>query len=261
MISYSIGNGKAEVKIVAPPDFGADGKIWYYEPEVVSVIAKFVKEGDFAIDAGANLGFFTLILSAMVGKSGLVMAFEPDPTAFAELNKNVAANNLSNVVCSDTALFNEDGEREFWLHPVSGYSSFGRYDESSSVKVQTRKLDSILHGFSTPRFLKLDCEGAEFGILQGAEKTLRNGVDCVVIELNYALMEQFHLSSTAVREFMESLGYHMFIISVKDPTLKDYQLIRVEPGQSLTVRGNHADRVPSINVMFSKQRDPMATER
>src|SRR5262245_30891581 len=259
MISYPIGDRRVEFNIVSPPDWTVDGTNYFYEPEVVNVISKVVRKDDFVIDAGANLGFFTMILSRLVGDKGLVMAFEPDTKIYRELVENVEANNFMNVMCSDTALWNSDCEKEFWVYPKSGYSSFVPYDESTPCLVRARKLDTLLQAFPPPRFMKLDCEGSEQWILYGTEQTLRRGVHCVVVELNYEMMDDFGFSKTAVREFMTALGYHMFIISVRDPVTDEYKLVRVEPDQELIIRCKDEDRARVVNVMFSRSLDPLAT--
>jgi len=261
MISYPVGDRRVQFEIVAPPGWIVDGTNTFYEPEVVNIISKVVRADDFVIDAGANLGFFTMIMSQLVGKDGLVMAFEPDPKIFAELNQNIYANQFTNVITSDLALADDDCEADFWVYPKSGYSSFMPYDESVPHKVQVRKLDTLLQAFPVPRFMKIDCEGAEPWILRGAEKILRRGVDYIVTEMNYEMMEDFNLSKTDMREFMHSLGYHMFLISLRDQEADEYKIYHVPPDQPLIIECADEARARVVNVMFSPYLDPLATER
>jgi FkbM family methyltransferase len=258
MIVFPIEDRQIEFTVASPSDWKIDGRNIFYEPEVVNIIGKVVRKGDFVIDGGANFGFFSLIMSQLVGKDGLVMAFEPDPTVYNQLMDNVDANGFKNIACSDVALWNEDCEKkEFWLNKT-GYSSFGPYDDSTLHMVRTRKLDTLLQLFPAPRFMKLDCEGAELWILYGAQETLRRGVDYIIVELNYALSEQFLLSKTALREYMASLGYNMFLISVREDN--DYKMIKVDPDLPLIIKCSE-DKVPVVNVLFSRLEDPLATER
>src|SRR6266853_6141716 len=75
-----------------------------YEPEAMEGIRRLVKAGDYCIDVGANLGYYTISLATWVGPRGLVVAFEPFPGNFAILEKNVYLNQLQNVILEPSAL-------------------------------------------------------------------------------------------------------------------------------------------------------------
>src|SRR5262245_14603157 len=80
-----------------------------YEPEVVNVIGHFVEPGDLVIDAGASLGFFTVLLAKIVGDSGIVLAFEPEARSYDLLKRNIEENRLTNTVAFQSGLFRENG--------------------------------------------------------------------------------------------------------------------------------------------------------
>jgi FkbM family methyltransferase len=261
IMSFPVGERRVQFSLPSDPEWASKGRSLYYEPEVVNIISRVVRKDDLVIDAGANNGFFTLLMSQLVGRAGLVMAFEPDPNAYKELAFNIEINGFHNVVASDVALWDCDGEKDFWIYPKSGYSSFSKYTGSERRVVQTRKLDGLLTGFKAPRFMKLDCEGAEPWILRGAEDTLRRGVDYVIAELNYEIIDSFGQSRTLLRDYMASLGYHCFLISVKEPDCDDYKIVRLEHGIELTLRSECETRARQVNLLFSRRSDPMATER
>lgn len=235
------------------------GPMRLYEPEVVNAMGCFVRPGDFAIDAGANLGFFSCLLSRLVGPDGLVMALEPGSAAFERLAENIVLNGMNNVACVRKGLYSHDGMAK--LHLVEqegatqlGYSSLFHYEGQGDQHevVEVRALDTLLVG-EHPRLIKLDVEGVEEEALRGAEQVLRRGVDCVVAELNYAILTGSGRSDRPLREFMASLGYDMFLINFTDPdTGRYYPPIRVLPGVTLELRGP-PDRSVAINVMFSTQ--------
>jgi FkbM family methyltransferase len=258
LVNFPIGDRRVEFTVPSRPEMGDDGNP-YYEPEVLNIIGKVVRPDDLVVDAGANYGYFTLIMARLVGPKGLVVSFEPDPVAFSELEQNVEANNLDNVMYSDIALWDSDGEKDFWVYPKSGYSSFSKYVGAQKRTVKTRTLDTILQFFRQPRFMKLDCEGAEPWILHGAEEILRKGVDYIIAELNYEISDSFNMSKTLMREYMASLGYHMYLISIRDG--ENYKIVRVPPEQELVIRCDDETRARQVNVMFSRLSDPLATER
>lgn len=258
LVNFPVGDRRVEFAVPSRPNMGADGNP-FYEREVLNVIAKVVRPNDFVLDAGANYGYFTLIMARLVGPKGWVMAFEPDPVAYEELRQNIEANGLQNVTYENRALWDRDGEKDFWVYPKSGYSSFGKYEGAYKTVVETRTLDTILQFLPPPRFMKIDCEGAEPWILHGAEETLKRGVHSIVAELNYNIIESFGQSKTLLREYMASLGYHMFLISVTEGN--EYKTVRVLPEQELVIRSDDPTRARQVNVMFSRLSDPLATER
>jgi FkbM family methyltransferase len=213
-----------------------------YEPEVVNAIRRFVKSGDKAIDCGANLGFFTLLLAQLVGNTGTVLAFEPDPQVYRALIENVVLNNADNVIYSDYALWSEDGFLPFYIVPKIGYSSVISYTETEQKIMRARSLDSIIQpAWGHVRFIKIDCEGAEDYILQGAEKLLGRGVDCVIVEFNFHIMRLMQTTPNKIRERMDALGYSAFLID-------DLDRPRLLPLDEELIEDRHL-----YNVMFSTQ--------
>lgn len=219
------------------------GREILHEPEVCDAMGRFVQPGDYVIDAGANIGFFTLLLSQLVGEEGAVVGLEPDRNCYMMLRKNVERNKCTNVGLGRHALWSCDCKIPFWLvEEKSGYSSFQRFKESTtSTVVLARALDTLLPNCH-PRLIKLDCEGAEGHILRGAEKMLRYGVDCVIAEFNFYLMENFRFdySERDMREFMAGLGYDCFVLE------QGYKPMHIP----LEVELKSNDGLP-VNVMFS----------
>src|ERR1700724_4253990 len=80
-----------------------------YEPFEMDLLLSLLNEGDIAVDIGANIGVYTLNMAQRIGAMGKVYAFEPEPTNFELLTKNVRENNLTNVICPELALSNKAG--------------------------------------------------------------------------------------------------------------------------------------------------------
>jgi len=223
----------------------------FYEPEVVGVIQKFVRPGDLAVDAGASIGFFTRILSELVGSEGRVLAFEPNLESFGYLQENIRKHGLTNVRELRMALWSCDRpEIRLWSSHQIGYTSICHYvNASGSEVVEARSLDSLLGDAVHPRFMKIDCELAELEILRGSERILERGVDCVVLEFNYNLLDQNGMSDHLIRDYMHELGYDMFLISIGDGSDGFLDPIRVAPERHIKLHGEQQH----INVMFSTE--------
>jgi FkbM family methyltransferase len=221
-----------------------------YEPEILNVFERFVEPGDCVVDAGACIGFHTCFLSKLVGEDGLVFAFEPQLESFQYLAHHVhVSNRLNNVALFKFALWKCDvPELELFSVKDIGYSSLHRYMESiGSEKVEGRALDTLLL-HDHPRVIKIDCEGTEAEVLCGAHNMLARGVDCVVLELNFHLMNSTGQTDRVIREYMAALGYDMFLINLGDGAGGYLPPSKVEPHLNIKLDGGH-----HINVMFSTQ--------
>jgi FkbM family methyltransferase len=162
-----------------------------YEPEAMQNIRRLVNAGDCCIDVGANLGYYTISLASWVGPSGLVVAFEPFPGNFAILEKNVRLNQLQNVILERSALSDCNGslqliygvEEQFSATPsVGGYAIEG---DRESIQVPTRRLDDYITALGrAPDFIKIDVEGEELAVLEGARRTLATVRPSLLVEIH-----------------------------------------------------------------------------
>lgn len=152
-----------------------------FEPNQTEITKELIKEGDTVIDIGANIGYYTLLFSRLVGKTGKVYSFEPDKNNFEILEKNIKENKISNVKYYNVALNSYDGTVNFNIHPVNngGHSIENINGSRGSVIVDCFKLDTIIKDENI-KLIKIDVEGAERKVLTGASKILSNN-KCIII--------------------------------------------------------------------------------
>lgn len=145
-----------------------------YERGTNRVLEQYVKDGDVVIEAGANMGSETLLLSRLTG-NGKVYGFEPNPYTFDRLKTNVSINELANVEVYDLAVGEKNGEISFNIYPKNfcnaGMSS--KYMDTPltrKITVNQQTLDSFVesHNINKVDFLKMDIQGAEMDLLAGA---------------------------------------------------------------------------------------------
>jgi len=132
------------------------------------------KEGDVVIDVGANYGFYSLVCSRLIGKEGSIIAFEPETRNYEVLLANLRLNDISNVKTFRMALGDFDGETRLYLNDHPGMHSMIFQRSRRFQTAQMKKLDTILKELEIGKIdlIKLDAEGAELKILQGALKTI-----------------------------------------------------------------------------------------
>lgn len=153
-----------------------------FERMTVAALRFLVKPGDVVVDGGANIGYFTLLLARLVGPSGQVFAFEPDPRSFELLRRNVEANGYDNVVLSDKALGRVAGRAKIYLNAKNrGDNRLMAVAGWESVAVEVTTLDAAVS--SAVSFIKLDLQGSEVEALEGAKRLLANPSISVACEL------------------------------------------------------------------------------
>jgi FkbM family methyltransferase len=157
------------------PKCGAGALIYYLgysEPETAQFLRKFLKPGMVFWDVGAHLGEYSLLAGREVGPSGHVEAFEPQSDTFAYLTTNIDSNRLTNITPHESAIADTAEARHFTVvqEPSLSHLALG---ESTGVPVSTTTLDRVIRASKrTPHMVKVDVEGAEMLVLQGAKNLL-----------------------------------------------------------------------------------------
>ena len=210
-----------------------------YDLAVSEVIFRLVCSGDFFVDAGANIGYMTLLGAVAAGPNGRAMAFEPHPKLFPVLKKNVERASrailMAPVELRPTALGAErrtatlvlpNGDAE-----NDGLAFIPRADrpsqlEDPSVSISMETLDEIIHE-QTVGVLKIDVEGYECPLLQGAIHAVH------AHRIRHVVFEDHQGADSAAALLLKKAGYTLFSIgwSMPGPLLAESR-----PGQSLAAR-------------------------
>jgi FkbM family methyltransferase len=142
-----------------------------WEPDISHMIAGLLSEGDVFVDVGANIGYYSLMASRLVGDAGAVVAVEASPRIFSRLEANIRANQAANIRAVNVAAADQSGRVTIYSGPRqnSGASSTlkeWRNGEAEAV-VAALPLDQILteDERGRVRLVKIDVEGAETPIL------------------------------------------------------------------------------------------------
>lgn len=194
------------------------------EPEVQEALAELIEPGQTVYDVGANIGFFTILCSRLVGPHGKVYAFEPIPDNLATLRRNIALNKLTNVVVVEQALSASTGTAEMFVSLWSAFHSLNvdgaskrenHGPDGGQITVETITLDEFVlqEDVSPPDLIKLDVEGAELLVVEGMRETLRTVQPLLLCEV--------HDTKHEYGEFIDSIGYSVRVIDGEEPLLAD----------------------------------------
>lgn len=179
-----------------------------YEQGTVSVLLDFLKQGDTFVDAGANIGFLSLVAGAKIGKAGAVHAFEPFPSTFQILQKNKDINKYVQMNLYPFALGNETATQTIYNENENrGGASLVNHVSDKGIKIDVKKLDDVLPE-KTVNVIKIDVEGYEFEVLKGAEKTIKKDRPKLIIE--YSVDRNNTIASVEMFQWLQNLGFYKF---------------------------------------------------
>lgn len=156
------------------------------------VVRSLLKPGMLAVDVGANIGYWTLFLCSCVGATGHVVAYEPSPENVPELEANVARNALSHVTIRPVAV----GARAGVVSFLGGINGGVADDDSGPHTCQMTSLDELLD--RRVDFLKVDVEGYEGAVLDGARELLMSQRPVLWLEFHPQLVRAHGCSYDAV---------------------------------------------------------------
>jgi FkbM family methyltransferase len=181
------------------------------QPLVQTALARFVRPGMCVYDVGANVGFFSVLAARLTGPAGRVIAFEPLASNARQIEHNAGLNGFGHISVRQQALGILDGEA---LFRVSERCSWGKLAhvggvarEVGTITVSVQRLDTVLldgGGARPPDVVKIDVEGAEVEVLQGAGETLRRCRPLLLVEL--------HGTNRAVADLLSEAAYEMVVL-------------------------------------------------
>ena len=189
-----------------------------YEPFETDIVKKEVKKGDIVLDLGANVGYYTLLFAKLVGKNGKVFAFEPDPTNFSTLKKNVEINGYKNVVLVQKAVSNKTGDIHLYLSSSVSNTIYNRHDGSKSIEIESVRLDDYFKNVDFKiDFIKMDIEGAEGGAVQGMMNLLKRNKNIkLVTEFLPMRLQDFGVGPKQYLDLLMGAGFKLYEINERE---------------------------------------------
>ncbi len=187
------------------------------DQDVQNALQAVAHSQDVVYDVGANVGFFTAIAARLVGPMGRVVAFEPIEVNFNLLRHNTQLNGFTNVTANNFALADRDGAADFLLSKDATFGgladSAGKIEnQAGKTEVKIFRLDSVVQHDSLPlpQIIKIDVEGAEEAVLDGAVETIQKARPILIIEL--------HGTNAAISKKLDALGYFPAVAGGKSIT-------------------------------------------
>jgi len=189
-----------------------------WEPNLTAFLQRRLKPGDVFIDVGANIGYFSLLASSLVGVKGKVYSVEASPSIFKLLSEHIALNGAENVTALNIAAAAKRGVLNLYQGPAENIgttSTLQSRDMILEAVVPADKLSTMVgQDLKRAKMIKIDVEGAEVPVLLdllSVAGALPRELE-IAVELNPDGMRQFGVTPKELLEQFELAGYHAYVI-------------------------------------------------
>lgn len=237
-------------------DKGISRTLWLYGERELDhkwMLEEVVWSGARILDVGANIGYYAVMESLLVGEKGQILALEPSPENYRTLEKNILLNRAENVSLECVAVSNKTEQKTFFLAEESNLNTFyepilaKRGNLAGSVLVQTYSLSDIIAKYGSFDFLRMDIEGHEVFVLEEIATLAKAGKKCpsVIFESHINAYGPDQDIKPVLRA-LEDGGFHVSIVASSNERGTE-KLIRMghEPVRTIvtdeTVRTIHRD--------------------
>ncbi|MDP3181551.1 MAG: FkbM family methyltransferase [Desulfobaccales bacterium] len=185
----------------------------YHERYEADLVQRLLDADEVFWDIGANVGYFSLVAATALNNSGQILAFEPGRLAYERLLDNISLNPFTNIKTFQLAVAATEGEAVLYLSADIADSSASLYhpgkEPAGRQVCMTISLDKFLveQGLRPPGFLKIDVEGAELAVLQGAPNLIAAYTPLLLMEMEEKNLAAAGASKADIQQLLTGYGY------------------------------------------------------
>lgn len=150
------------------------------EVAATKVMPSFISPGDIILEAGANIGYYTIMMAQLIEKKGKIFALEPDPDNYIQLVRNLELNKIDQSLVQTKQLGVADsvGEMQFYVTRNSNLHSMVKPKDPTTIKhvetIKTTTIDAFASAHTRPNVIRMDVEGFEVHIINGMANLLKS---------------------------------------------------------------------------------------
>lgn len=206
----------------------------WYALDLQMLMFDIVKSGDTIVDVGTNRGMFSFTASYIVGKTGKVFSFEPNPNCLEALDQTISMNKIENIFVNRCGLASKAGELTLSVPLINwGEGTFGKssYSDENTYQIQVDvKIGDNILKKETPTLIKIDVEGFEYNVIQGLQRTIKQHHPIIITEIVAKHLKSCGTSVQEIKTLIESMGYTGFKLNLKKHgTGHDWELKEFDP--------------------------------
>ena len=190
-----------------------------YEPDIVNLISQNTPVNKDAINIGANIGLYSILLAKLINTDKKVLAIEPTPGAFKKLEANIKHNNHCNKIITYNGIATDvpglskinviEGKEEYSSMGVISHFAVEK-ENYISVDIEGDTIDNLVAKFNLqPGIIVIDVEGYEGQVLNGAIETIRKFKPIIISELDDKLLKNLNSNTFEIVQLLEVNGYNV----------------------------------------------------
>lgn len=211
----------------------------------IALLNKYIKKGDVVLDIGANIGFYTKILSGLVGDTGKIYAFEPDKTNFAHLINNTE--NLKNVEFINKAVSDKSGTITLYQSDLLNvdHKTYPTEDYTSKTEIECVAIDDMIPNHKVD-FIKIDIQGFEYFAFQGMKEIFKQNANLKII----AELYPYGLNNSGIKvdefvSFLRNSGFYIYRMSENT--------LNILTDDNVKSLNNENYRIHIVDILLSKK--------
>ena len=184
-----------------------------------NALSLVISEGDRIIDVGGNIGLTAIISAKSAKETGEVIVFEPEPDCYRLLKKNIKLHEMTNIHAYDIALSDKDGSLNFFIDKdystLNSLSEKNILNKSKKIVVQTIKYDSFMEEQMMVHLLKMNIQGGERLVIEGAGQMIKQYLPMVISEFWPEGLRNMDSDPAEFIKYFIDLGYEIYSIDLK----------------------------------------------
>lgn len=211
----------------------------------IELLRKYIKKGNIVLDIGANIGFYTKILSELVGETGRVYAFEPDKKNYSYLQQNTT--HLKNVELINKAVSNKTGKITLYQSDLLNvdHKTYETKDYTSKTEIESVAMDDVIPNHKVD-FIKIDIQGFEYFAFQGMKEIFKQNEDLKII----AELYPYGLNNSGIKveefvSFLRNSNFYIYKMSENELSLLN--------NEDVTSLNNENYRIHIVDILVSKK--------
>jgi FkbM family methyltransferase len=194
-----------------------------------------IRKRDTIIDVGANIGFYSVMFSGLVGKEGKIYAFEPDNYNFEKLEETIKG--IPNVIMRKAAVSNQTGQLEFYtsLDKNVDHRAYAPDSFATKYTVDCISLDEFPGKDTKVDVLKVDVQGYEMKVYKGAENLIKNNPNIKIFSEFWPYgLQKAGSSKEEFYSFFRNKGFSVYLLKegsqtqINDESLKEFPIVEEE---------------------------------
>jgi len=188
-----------------------------YERDETDMVLKLMPSDGCFMDIGANVGWYSILIAKAI-QGAYVYAFEPIPSTYQLLLRNIALNNVDGIHTHNFALGEREQVVQFYFHPENSDSASSvnilERQDTQLLAVPVHRLDDVMASLSQKvDFLKCDVEGAELLVLRGALHTIERDKPVIFLEMLRKWAAKYGYHPNDIIDLLVEYGYHCFCLN------------------------------------------------